>query len=309
MAASQFGDRTALFVLTRCRNGRARIFALILWAGLTSGLAQGAEVSVAVAANFASPLESLGALFEKKTGHRLLISAGATGKLIAQIRNGAPFEVFLSADKNGPTGLVKDGLAIRESQFTYAKGRLVLWSTLPIERATLRDSTSPIESKPDPTQSPSPFNAKARLVLRSATPEQLSALLRESQVKHLALANPRLAPYGAAAKEFMESVGVWGTLLPKFVYGENITQTYQFVATGNAEMGFVALSQVQSKEHVRRGSLWLIASAHHAPLEQDAVLLKSAKTKSAAQEFFEFLKSTEARKLMESTGYEVGAAQ
>lgn len=308
-ATTRFGDRARRAFLAWGSHGRFSAFALILWVGIRCSIGECSDVSVAVAANFASTLESLGSLFEKRTGHRLLISAGATGKLIAQIRNGAPFEVFLSADKNGPTGLVNDGLAIRESQFTYAKGRLVLWNSTPTEKATLSDSTPSSHPKAEPSYDPRTGRVKADLLFKSPSPQQLSALLTQGQFKHVALANPRLAPYGAAAKEFMENLGVWGTLQLKSVFGENITQTYQFVATGNAEMGFIALSQVQSKEHAHRGSLWLVPSAHHSPIEQDAVLLKSANAKSPAREFLNFLKSSEARKLIESMGYEVESIQ
>ena len=220
-----------------------------------------AEVPVAVAANFATPAKQLAEPFLRESGHRVVLSSGSTGKFYAQIKSGAPFEVLLSADEATPRRLEEDGLAVPGTRFTYATGRLALWS------------------------------ARPNLPMGEA-------LLRKNDFQRLAIANPRLAPYGAAAQEVLEKLGLWADVRPKLVQGENIAQTFQFVSSGNAELGFVALSQVQG------GSHWVVPAALHAPLKQDAVLLARGKDSAAAASFLEFLRGPLARKIVHSYGYE-----
>ena len=231
-----------------------------------SSSAQAAEVSVAVAANFAAPMQQIAAEFEKETGHKVLTSTGATGKFYAQIQNGAPFEVLLSADDETPAKLVKEGAAISGSQFTYAIGKLVLWS------------------------------AKPGFV------DDAGEVLKKGGFKHVALANPKLAPYGAAAVDTMKALGVYDALQPKFVQGENIAQTHQFVVTGNAELGFVALSQVLKGGNID-GSAWIIPGNLYNPIRQDAVLLAKGKDRSAAIALLNFLKGEAAQTVIKSFGY------
>ncbi|MGB2904949.1 MAG: molybdate ABC transporter substrate-binding protein [Candidatus Dechloromonas phosphoritropha] len=231
-----------------------------------SSSAQADEVSVAVAANFAAPMQQIAAEFEKETGHKVLTSTGATGKFYAQIQNGAPFEVLLSADDETPAKLVKEGAAISGSQFTYAIGKLVLWS------------------------------AKPGFV------DDAGEVLKKGGFKHVALANPKLAPYGAAAVDTMKALGVYDALQPKFVQGENIAQTHQFVVTGNAELGFVALSQVLKGGNID-GSAWIIPGNLYNPIRQDAVLLAKGKDRSAAIALLNFLKGEAAQTVIKSFGY------
>ena len=230
--------------------------------------AQADEVRVAVAANFATPLKTLAAEFEKDTGHTLALSAGATGKLYAQIKSGAPFDVFLSADDETPARLEKEGDAVAGSRFTYAVGRLMLWSAQP------------------------------------NTVDAQGAVLKTGNFKHLALAAPHLAPYGAAAVQTMTQLGLLAALTPRFVQGESIGQTYSFVGSGNAELGFVALSQVFENGKISKGSGWIVPASLHEPLRQDAVLLVRARDKVAARALLTFLKSEKARGLIRAFGYE-----
>ena len=229
------------------------------------------DIQVAVAANFAAPMRQIAEYFEKETGHKVLLSAGATGKLYAQITNGAPFDVFLSADDETPAKLEKEGFAVAGSRFTYATGRLVLWS-----------------AKPDFV------DGKAAVLMRG-------------EFKHLAIAAPKLAPYGAAAMETLEKIGLLAMLQPKFVQGESIGQTFNMISTGNAELGFIALSQVFADRPgggVKTGSGWVVPGNLHKPLLQDAVLLNRAKSRPAAAQLMAFLKSEQARAVIRSFGYE-----
>ena len=230
--------------------------------------AQADEVRVAVAANFATPLKTLAAEFEKESGHTLALSAGASGKLYAQIKSGAPFDVFLSADDETPSRLEKEGDAVSGSRFTYAVGRLVLWSAQP------------------------------------NTVDAQGAVLKTGNFKHLALAAPHLAPYGAAAVQTLTQLGLLAALQPRFVQGESIGQTYSFVGSGNAELGFVALSQVFENGKISKGSGWIVPASLHEPLRQDAVLLVRARDKVAARALLTFLKSEKARGLIRAFGYE-----
>ena len=226
------------------------------------------EVNVAVAANFIEPMKIITVAFEKATGHKAVLSSGATGKFYAQIRNGAPFDILLAADADTPSRLEKEGAAVPGSQFTYAIGKLVLWS------------------------------AKPNFV------DDKGNVLRNQEVKHIALASPKLAPYGAAAVEAMAKLGLLTALQPKFVQGENIGQTYQFIATGNAELGFVALSQIYKDGKILSGSAWIVPSHLYKPIRQDAVILVTAKNNPAATDLMKYLKSNSARAIIKSYGYD-----
>jgi molybdate transport system substrate-binding protein len=242
----------------------------LLAALLLTGLAAHAdEVQVAVAANFTAPMQQIAALFEKETGHKAMLSFGATGKFYAQIVNGAPFEVLLAADDETPAKLEKEGLGVAGSRFTYAVGKLVLWS------------------------------ASADLV------DAAGAVLKTGNFRHLALANPKTAPYGAAAMEVMNKLGVLSALQPRFVQGDNITQAQQFVVTGNAELGFIALSQVYKDGKLTAGSMWVVPGKLHEPILQDAVLLANGKDKPAPVALIAYLKGDKARAIIKSYGYEL----
>jgi molybdate transport system substrate-binding protein len=229
------------------------------------GAAQADEVSVAVAANFTAPMKQIAQAFEKDSGHKVLASFGASGKFYAQIKNGAPFELLLAADEETPSRLVQEGLAQGSSQFTYALGKLVLWS---------------------------PTNG---LALDAAA-------LKKGGFAHLALADPKLAPYGAAAVQTLRALGLYEALQAHIVSAENIGQTYQFVQSGNAELGFVALSQVL-KSGAIEGSAWRVPEALYRPLRQDAVLLEKGRGKAAARDLLQYLRGDKARAIILSFGY------
>lgn len=227
------------------------------------------EVQVAVAANFTAPMQQIAAGFEKETGHKAALSFGATGKFYAQIVNGAPFEVLLAADDETPARIEKEGHAVAGSSFTYAIGKLVLWSA-----------------------NPDLVDAKGNV-------------LKTGSFKHIALANPKTAPYGAAAVEAMTRLGVLARLEPLFVQGENISQTLQFISTGAAELGFVALSQVFKEGKATGGSMWAVPASLYQPILQDAVLLAKGKDKAAAAALLSYLKGENARAIIRSYGYEL----
>ena len=245
------------------------ILILLLPLMLGTAVAHADEVQVAVAANFTAPMKIIAADFEKDTGHKATLAFGSSGKFYAQIKNGAPFQVFLSADDAKPAKLEKEGLTVPGSRFTYAIGTLVLWS-----------------AKPD-------------LV------DAKGAVLEKGDFAHLAVANPKLAPYGTAAMETLAKMGLTDKLQGKIVQGENIAQTYQFVATGNSELGFVALSQVMKDGKIGRGSAWIVPASMHAPIKQDAVILSGAKGNAAAEALMKYLKSAKAVAVIRSYGYEV----
>lgn len=248
----------------------SRLMPLLLTTLLGSAtLAQAGEVSVAVAANFTGPMEKIAPAFEKATGHKALVAYGTVGKFYAQIKNGAPFEVLVSADDETPIRLEKDGLAEPTSRFTYAIGKLVLWS------------------------------AKPGLV------DDKGAVLKRGGFQRLAIANPKVAVYGAAATEAMKKLGVDTALEPKLVYGENITQTYQFAATGNVELGFVALSQIYKDGQYASGSYWLVPPALYPQIRQDAVLLTRGKDNPAAAALLTYMKSDAAKQVIRAHGYEL----
>lgn len=228
-----------------------------------------AEVNVAVAANFTAPMKQIVAEFEKETGHKVVLSFGASGKFYAQIKSGAPFQLLLSADDEKPIQLIKDGLAVANSRFTYAIGTLVLWSA-----------------------KPGFVDAKGEV-------------LGKGHFSKLAIASPKLAPYGAAAIEVLTKQGVLAAVTPKFVQGENISQTFQFISTGNAELGFVALSQVMKDGKITNGSAWIVPGTLHSPIRQDAVLLATGKDNAAAKALLGYLKSDKSKKIIRSYGYEI----
>lgn len=226
-------------------------------------------VQVAVAANFTAPMQKIAVEFEKETGHKVQATFGATGKFYAQVKNGAPFEVFLAADDETPARLEKEGAAVAGSHFTYAIGRLVLWSA------------------------------------RTAYVDDKGEVLRKGHFAHLALANPKTAPYGAAGLEVLKKMGLLDAVQAKIVQGENIAQTQQFVATGNAELGFVALSQVFRDGKVAEGSAWIVPAGLHAPIRQDAVLLDKGKANPAASALLKYLKGDKAKAVIKSFGYDL----
>jgi molybdate transport system substrate-binding protein len=245
-----------------------RLATLIL-ALLASAGALADEVQVAVAANFTGPIQVISALFERDTGHKIVASYGATGKFYAQITNGAPFEVLLAADDETPARLVREGHGIAGTPFTYAIGKLVLWS------------------------------AKPGLV------DAKGEVLKKGGFKHIAVANPKTAPYGAAAMQAMGKLGVADAIKPLIVQGENISQTQQFISTGAAELGFVAYSQVIKNGQIGSGSGWLVPASLYDPIRQDAVILAKGKDKPAAAALMSYLKGAKALEVIKSFGYEL----
>jgi molybdate transport system substrate-binding protein len=231
------------------------------------GVLQAAEVSVAVAANFTAPMQKIAALFEQDTGHKAVLAFGSTGRFYAQIRNGAPFQVLLAADDETPARLQREGAGVAGSRFTYAVGRLVLWS-----------------------RQPGLVDARGEV-------------LKSGRFDKLALADPKLAPYGAAAIETMAALGVLEALRPRFVQGENIAQTYQFVASENAQLGFVALSQAFADGRITSGSAWIVPPELHTPIRQDAILLDKGRDNPAAVALMQYLRSDKARAIIRSHGY------
>ena len=238
-------------------------FALLL----TALPALAAEVSVAVAANFTAPMKQIAAAFERDTGHKAVLAFGSTGKFYAQIVHGAPFQMLLAADDATPARLVQAGLALEATRFTYAVGRLALWSRQP----GLVDGQGEV--------------------------------LHGDAFERLAIADPRLAPYGAAAIETLTALGELQRLRPRFVQGENIAQAYQFVATGNAALGFVALSQVYADGHIAAGSGWIVPDSLHAPIRQDAVILERGADNAAAAALADYLRGDKARAIIRAFGY------
>jgi molybdate transport system substrate-binding protein len=248
------------------------MFARSLWSAVLlfmAGSLHATEAQVAVAANFAEPVKAIAAVLEKTTGHTLKITVGSSGRLYAQIRNGAPFDVLLSADTAAPAQLESDGLAQPGSRFTYATGKLVLWSA------------------------------------DAARVDAQGAVLKGEGFRKLAIANPKTAPYGAAAVEAMDKLGLAARLSPKLVQGESIGQTYNFVHTGNAEVGFVAMSQVLEGGRLKGGSMWVVPQTLYSPIRQDAVLLKRGANNEAAVALMKLLKSPNIKDLIRSCGYDI----
>ena len=247
----------------------SRLAPLCLISLLTLGTAQADEVQVAVAANFSAPIQAIAADFEKDTGHKLVASYGATGQFYTQIKNGAPFEVFLSADDITPQKLESEGATVKGSRFTYAIGTLALWS------------------------------AKAGYV------DAEGQVLKDNQYQHLSIANPKAAPYGLAATQVLAKLGLTDQVKGKLVEGQNITQAYQFVSTGNAELGFVALSQIYKDGKVTGGSAWIVPADMHDPIKQDAVILDKGKNNPAAKALVDYLKGPKAATVIKSYGYQL----
>ena len=233
---------------------------------VTPALAE--QVLVAVAANFVPPFREVAMEFEKATGHNVQVASGSSGNFYAQVKNGAPFDVFFSADNERPKLLEDEGLGVKGSRFTYAIGRLVLWSL-------------------DPD-----------LVKGEGT-------LRSERFKHLAIANPKTAPYGVAAMQAMQKLGVWESVQPRLVMGESLGQTIGFIESGNAELGFLALSQVMDPKMKGKGGRWDVPSNLHEPIQQDVVLLAKGKENQAAKALLEFMGGPQATAIIGRYGYEL----
>lgn len=246
---------------------KLRLFAFSLSLLVVASAAPAGEVQVAVAANFAGPIGKIGEAFTAATGHSLKVSTGATGKFYTQIISGAPFEVLVAADDETPKKLVAEGHAVAGTNFTYALGRLVLWSAQP------------------------------------GFVDAQGAVLASDKVRHVAIANPKVAPYGAAAIEVIKARGLSDAMTPRLVTAESIAQAYQFVFTGNAEVGFVALSQVAVPGKPRVGSYWLVPQDLHGEIRQDAVLLKAGEKNPVAAAWLAYLKSEAAKQLIRDFGY------
>lgn len=260
------GPRSHSLSATNIGAKRALMFgAVLLWCAAACG----AEVQVAVASNFVGPFARIAADFAAETGHKAIVAIGATGKFYAQIHNGAPFEVLLAADDETPKKLLADGLGVTGSAFSYARGKLVLWS------------------------------AKAGVVTDGG------AVLKQPGIEHIAICDAKLAPYGLAAEQALRSLKLYDALRPKFVTAESISQAYQFTASGNAEIGFVALSQVAVPGKPQTGSYWLVPANLYSPIVQDAVLLKKGEANPAAVALMKYLKSDKARAVIRAYGYEL----
>ena len=242
-------------------------------AGVVAALAMNTafadEVQVAVAANFTAPIQAIAKDFEKDTGHKLVAAFGATGQIYTQIKNGAPFEVFLSADDSTPAKLEQEGDTVKGSRFTYAIGTLALWS----EKEGYVDGNGDV--------------------------------LKGNTFEHLSIANPKTAPYGLAATQVLAKLGLTDATKAKLVEGQSISQAYQFVSTGNAELGFVALSQIYKDGKVSNGSAWIVPAQMHDPIKQDAVILNKGKDNVAAKALVEYLKGPKAAAVIKSFGYQL----
>jgi len=250
---------------------RAVPFSLFTLASLFSVQALADDVQVAVAANFTAPLQAIAAAFEEDTGHHVVASPGATGQLYAQIKNGAPFEVFLSADDTTPARLDSEGATVKGSRFTYAIGTLALWS---------------------PTAGYVDANGQ---------------VLKANAYRHLSIANPKAAPYGLAATQVLAQLKLTEATRDKLVEGQNITQAFQFVQTGNAELGFVALSQVYKDGKITSGSAWVVPQGLYDPIRQDAVILEKGEHNATAKAFVDYLQGPKAAAIITSYGYALDA--
>ncbi len=251
------------------RISRCNLIAiLLLLSGLLSTPVLAAEVSVAVTSDFAAPMERLAPLFRKESGHTLKVSAGASGKLYLQIKGGAAFDVFLSADEEMPRQLMIDGMAVGGSRFAYAVGKLVLWSSL------------------------------GDLV------DEKGAVLNKGNFNMLAIANPRFSPYGVAAKDTLTKLTMWNSIQRKLAKGENVAETYHLAVIEKADLALIALSQVMHNGKITSGSSWIVPATMHKSIHQNAVLLSGAKDPAAAKSFLAFLKSAKARAVMREFGYE-----
>jgi molybdate transport system substrate-binding protein len=240
------------------------ILILITLALATPGLSSADEIRVATASNFRNTMTVLARKFEQESGHRAIPVYGSTGKHYAQIVNGAPFDAFFAADSRRPQQLEQDGLTVPGSRFTYARGQLVLWSP------------------------------------RAGYVDEKGLVLRQGTFRHLAIANPELAPYGAAARDVLESLGLWQALSPQLVQGENIGQAFLFVASGNAELGFVAWSQLATGEQPVKGSVWRVPENLYRPVDQQAVAITNTE---ATRAFMTFIRGEEAARIIRAHGY------
>jgi len=247
----------------------AGLLATMTLAAGAPATAQAGEVQVAVAANFSAPMQKIAEAFAQDTGNKAVVAIGATGKFYAQISNGAPFEVLLAADDETPARLERERKTVPGTRSTYATGRLVLWSA-----------------------QPNYVDAAGKV-------------LQGGNFAHLSIANPKAAPYGAAAVEVLEKLDLYARLRPKIVQGENIAQAYQFVSTGNAPLGFVALSQVSKDGKFSAGSGWIVPASMHSPIRQDAVMLAKGADNPAARALLAYLKSDKAKGIIRSFGYEL----
>lgn len=234
-----------------------------------AGSAHADQVQVAVAANFTAPMQAIASAFEQDTGHSVQASYGATGQFYAQISHGAPFEVFLSADDSTPAKLEQEGQSLEGSRFTYAIGSLVLWSP------------------------------------KEGFVDGQGAVLGKGDFKHLAIANPKAAPYGLAATQTLDKLGLSEAVKGKIVEGQNITQALQFVSTGNAELGFVALSQVYKDGTISSGSAWVVPEAMYQPIRQDGLILRKGADNPAAKALVEYLKGPKAAEIIKAYGYQL----
>ena len=246
--------------LLRCLSG------LMVFLACQSAIAD--KVNVAVAANFTAPMKLIAADFEKETGHQVVLSFGSTGKFYSQIINGAPFDVFLAADEQTPAKLDANGEAVKSTRFTYATGKLVLWSAMP------------------------------------GVVDAQGEVLKNGQFEKIAIAAPKLAPYGEAAIQTLTQLGLMSRLKSKLVTGESIGQAYSFVVTGNARLGFVAMSQIYEGGELKSGSAWIVPSSLHSPIHQDAVLLSKGKDNKAAVALLAYLKTDKAKTVIRYFGYE-----
>lgn len=228
-----------------------------------------AEVSVAVAANFSAPMKVIAQAFERETGHKAVLSFGATGQLYAQIKNGAQFSILLAADELTPAKIEKESLGVAGSRATYAIGQLVLWSK------------------------------------KLGRIDDQGEILKNGNFTKIAIANHKLAPYGSAAIEVLNHLGIMSQVKPKIVEGANIAQTFQFVFSENAELGFVALSQVYENGKLKQGSGWLVPASMYSPIKQDAILLNPGRDNPAALALMKYLQSDAAKRVILNFGYKI----
>ena len=266
-----------LSITSKLRKSPPATTSVCLFFLLCSGTASPAlatTIKVAVSSNFSNAINRLRPLFEKQDEYKLVLSFASTGTLYAQILNGAPYDVFLSADTRRPRLLIDQGLALADSQFIYATGKLVLWSNKP----DLVDSEGKILSAGD-------WSARG--------------------IRHIAMANPKTAPYGTAAIQTLTALGLSEAIEDYRVTGQNLAQTFQFIASENAQLGFVAYSQIVALPEAKRGSYWLVPDNLHRPIEQSALMLNKGRDNKGAQAFLGFLRSPEALKIIHSLGYSV----
>jgi molybdate transport system substrate-binding protein len=245
------------------------LLALSIAAAVFTAPVLAADVQVAVASNFTAPLQAIAEQFQKDTGDKVVASFGATGQFYAQITNGAPFEVFLAADDTTPAKLDADKQTVPGSRFTYATGALALWSAKP----------GYVDDK--------------------------GAVLKKGDFAHISIANPKAAPYGLAAMQTLDKLGLTQAVSGKIVEGQNISQAQQFIASGNAELGFVALSQIYKDGKITSGSAWIVPASMHEPIKQDAVILQKGKDNPAAKRFVDYLKGPKAAEIIKSYGYQL----